>query len=60
MTIKTVKPDLTQFSDVELLTMTVEIFTHTGPLSDTDREELELINQEFIRRDSLSYLPRGY
>jgi hypothetical protein len=56
---KPVNVDLQQLSDVALLESVVEITLHTGPMTPKDREELDIINQEFIRRDSLTYLPRG-
>jgi hypothetical protein len=51
------KSDLVNFSDLELLQITTEILLHPGPVSEKDRQALDAINQEFIRRDSLSYLP---
>ncbi len=52
-------PDLYNFSDIELLQITADILLHPGPVSEKDQAALDAINQEFIRRDSLSYLPSG-
>jgi hypothetical protein len=52
-------PDLQQLSDDTLLEHVVEIMLHDGPPSPQDKQDLNAINQEFIRRDSLSYLPSG-
>lgn len=49
--------DLTNISDIDLLKATVEILLHNGPVSPQDQAELDAINQEFTRRDSLVYLP---
>jgi len=48
--------DLSQISDVELLQAFVAIVMHDH-LTDRDRAELTAINHEFVRRDSLAYLP---
>lgn len=58
-TMKYAVPNLTQKSEIDLLESVVEISLRTGPLTSEDRRELDAINQEFIRRDSLTYLKRG-
>lgn len=50
-------PDLTNVKEADLLQAVVDITLREGPLSEHDREELELITQEFQRRDALALAP---
>ncbi len=50
---KTEIPDLSKNSDLELFEAVLYITLKSGPYTPDEIQQLNLINQEFIRRDSL-------
>lgn len=51
---KNEKPDLSSFSEVELLRGVLDILAQRAELNFWEKEKLRLINEEFIRRESVA------
>lgn len=46
------EPDLSIFSEIDLLEFVLEILEKQGPISNSDRTLLYSINEEFVRREN--------
>ena len=47
-------PDLSGYSEAQLIAWASEIFAAVGPITEKQKEELAAIDSEFARRDSQS------